>query len=233
VVRCAAVYRRHLGFVFALTVLWVGTSVAAPARADGEAWFWIENRIPIVRSDRPGFPRVDWRTLVDMRLNQRSDGLAQAFLRTGPLFFPTSFAFVGIHGTIYSDRLANGEHDQEVRIELEPNFFGRIGNVTFNDRNRGEYRWRESGVRWRYRNQLRLNYAPVGANWIPFVWDEVLVDLSGLGFNQNRFQVGLGRMLNKSTRLDFGYMVRSRKEPTGWEHDHVLNLYLFFDVVPG
>lgn len=206
--------------------------VPASARADGEAWVWVENRIPVVRADVPGYPRVDWRVFADFRMNKRSGGLAQAFFRTGPLVFPTSFMFVGVHGTIYSDRLASGVHDQEARLELEPNFFGRLGDFTFNDRNRGEYRWRESGVRWRYRNQLRVSYAPIGAKWIPFVWDEVLADLSGLGVNQNRFQVGLGRMLNPTTRLDVGYMIRSREDASGWAHDHVLNLYLFMDVVP-
>lgn len=201
-----------------------------PARADGELWLWVENRVPVVRSPKPDFPRVDWRISTDTRLNTRSNGLAQAFLRTGPLFFPTSFAFVAFQGTIYSDRRANGAYDQEARLELEPNFFGRIGDFTFNDRNRGEYRWRESGARWRYRNQLRVNYAPVGARWIPFVWDEMLFDLSGHGFNQNRFEVGLARMLTDTTRLDVGYMFRSREEASGWAHDHVLNLYLFLDA---
>lgn len=210
----------------------LGALVTRPAQADGEAWIWIENRVPIVRANTPRFPRVDWRTLSDLRVNTRSKGLAQAFLRTGPLFFPTDFLFVATHGTIYTERLATGAHEQEARLELEPNVFGRIGDFTFNERSRGEYRYRESGVRWRYRNQLRVNYAPIGARWIPFFWDEVFVDLSGAGFNQNRFQVGLARMLDATTRLDVGYMIRSREEPTGWGHDHVININLYFDAAP-
>lgn len=207
-------------------------TTATPARADGEAWFWIENRVPIVRADRPTFPRLDWRVFVDVRTNTRSEGLSQAFLRTGPLLFANDWLFVAAHGTIYSDRLASGVHDQEARLELEPNFFGRIGDFTFNDRNRVESRWRESGQRWRYRNQLRVNYAPKGAKWIPFIWNEVLFDLSGAGVNQNRLDMGIGRMLSDTTRFDVGYMIRSREEPIGWVHDHVLNFYLFFDAPP-
>jgi hypothetical protein len=214
------------GTAIALSLL----ATATPARADGEVWLWTEARVPIVRTPRPELPRVDWRVVSDFRINKRSEGLAQAFLRTGPILYPTPWAFVAVHGTVYSDRLPSGMHDTEARLELEPNFFGRFGDFTFNDRNRGESRWRESGHRWRYRNQLRVSYAPIGARWIPFVWDEVLVDLSGLGLNQNRAQVGLGRMLDATTRLDIGYMVRSREEPTGWVHDHILNVYLFFDA---
>ena len=207
------------------------TLVARTARADGEVWLWTEARVPIVRHSRPDFPRLDWRVISDLRINKRSEGLAQAFMRTGPALYTTSWSMVALNGTLYSDRLPSGVHDQEARLELEPNFFVRLGDFVVNDRNRVESRWRESnGHRWRYRNQLRVSYAPLGATWIPFMWDEMLFDLSGLGFNQNRAQVGLGRMLNATTRLDVGYMVRSREEATGWVHDHVLNLYLFFDV---
>jgi hypothetical protein len=201
-----------------------------PARADGELWLWAENRVAVVKSERPAFPRVDWRVFTDVRMNGRNDGLHQSFLRTGPLFFLTDFLFVGLHGTIYADRQASGAFAQEGRLEVEPNLFGRIGDFTVNDRNRGELRERATGTRFRYRNQLRVNYAPKNAKWIPFVWDEVLVDLSGMGFHQNRLETGLGRVLGDGARLDVGYMFRSREEPTGWAHDHILNLYLFFDA---
>ena len=48
------------------------------------------------------------------------------------------------------------------------------------------------------------------------------MDLSGLGLNQNRLQFGLGRMLSATTRLDVGYMIRSREDPTGRDHDPLL-----------
>ncbi|HSN96995.1 MAG TPA: DUF2490 domain-containing protein [Candidatus Nanopelagicales bacterium] len=203
---------------------------APAARADYETWLWVETRTPVVRAERPAFPRVDLRTFTDARLNGRSDGLAQLFLRAGPLFFLTDFLFVGVHGTLYADKLPTGAFDQEARFELEPNLFWRLGDFTFNDRNRFEIRFRESGTRTRYRNQLRVNHAPKGAKWIPYAWDEVLVDTSGLGLNQNRLQIGLGRMLWPTVRLDVGLMLRSREEPAGWVHDRILNVALFLDV---
>ncbi|MBX3226568.1 MAG: DUF2490 domain-containing protein [Labilithrix sp.] len=209
-------------------------AVPRPARADGELWVWVENRVPVLRAERPTFPRIDWRFVGDFRVNKRSEGLNQAFLRTGPLFFVTDWLFVATQGTVYADRVKDGVHQTEARTELEPNLFGRIGDFTFNDRSRFESRWRtDSEHRWRYRNQLRINYAPVGAKWIPYAWNEVLWDLSGLGVNQNRLQFGLARMLNTTTRLDVGYMIRSREDAMGnWAHDHILNLYLFLDPPP-
>jgi hypothetical protein len=210
-----------------------------PARADFEGWIWTELRAPILRTPKPGFPRIDWRVFTDIRLNGRAEGLHQAYLRTGPLFFVTDWLFIALHGVIYADRLLGpagdleaGDFAQEARAELEPNFFWRLGDFTFNDRNRLEYRWRTYEERYRYRNQLRINYAPRGAKWIPFVWDEVLVDLSGGGFNQNRFNLGIGRMLNDHMRFDVGFMARSRLEKDGWKHDGVINFYLFVDVPP-
>jgi hypothetical protein len=202
----------------------------ATARADGEVWLWAETRVPVVRAERPAFPRVDWRIFTDVRMNARNDGLHQSFLRSGPLLFATDFLFVGLHGTVYADRQATGVFGQEARIELEPNFFFRWGDFAFNDRNRGELRFRSGEQRTRYRNQLRVSYAPKGARWIPFVWDELLVDLAGQGVHQNRFQTGLGRMLDERTRLDVGYMFRSRKEQGSWSHDHILNVSIFFDA---
>ena len=213
--------------------------VSPPARADFETWFWAEARVPVIHTEKPAFPRIDWRVFSDVRLNTRSGGLHQAFLRTGPLFYLTPWMFVGLHGTVYGDRLGKPAGDleagamaQEVRAELEPNFFWRLGPFTFNDRNRVEYRWRTYETRYRYRNQLRVNYAPIGAKWIPFVWDEMLFDLSGQGFHQNRFDIGIGRMINDHTRLDVGFMARSRKDGDLWVHDGVLNLYVYIDPPP-
>ncbi len=207
--------------------------LSSEAHADYETWIWIENRVPLVRADEPSFPRIDLRVYAETRLNGRNGGLHQSFLRLGPLFYWTDFLFVGVHGTIYADRLRTGAFAQEARFELEPNFFGRICDFTWNDRNRLELRFRdETETKFRYRNQLRINYAPKGAKWIPFVWDEVLVDLSGLGLNQNRALIGLSRMLSGQTRLDIGFMLRSREETSGWIHDRIAFAALFFDVSP-
>jgi len=218
---------------FAGFCIFIGaTSLVSGAHADEEAWFWVENRVPVIRTEKPGFPRIDIRTFADVRINNRSNGLAQSFLRVGPLFYLTSFMFVGLHGTIYADRQPSGKFEQESRFEIEPNFFGRLGPFTWNDRNRFEFRYRNDETRYRYRNQLRINLAPKSWKTIPFVWDEVLVDLSGLGFNQNRAEIGLGRQLWPNIRVDAGFMLRSREDATGWKQDGVLNLYLFVDVPP-
>jgi hypothetical protein len=74
-------------------------------------------------------------------------------------------------------------------------------------------------------------------NWLGIVWDEVLIDTNRLGeqqagVNQNRAFVGIGRKFyRKTSRIEVGYMLRSRRAPSygPWAHDHALLIYLYLD----
>lgn len=203
---------------------------ALPAKADTESWNWLEVRVP-VSEGRGAMPNT-LRLVTDFRYAERAGGLYQNFLRVGPIWDLHPHLFLAAHVTAMANRSGAGAYEQEHRLELEPNLRGRWGLVGYNDRNRLEYRWGSAGPRWRYRNQLWLNLAPADARWIPFVWDEVLFDLAGTpitGFTQNRASVGIGRMLSDSTRLNLGYVLRSRQTAAStWEHDHIALVNLFF-----
>lgn len=227
--------KRIVSTLLALSAL----AASSHARADFEGWIQGEVRLPLIRTETPRFPRLDWRVITDVRMNRRSDGIHQAYLRNGPALYVTPWLFIGVQGTIYVDRLGKpagdldaGDYAQEGRFEIEPNFFGRIGDFTFNDRNRFEYRYRSYDERTRYRNQLRVNYAPKGAVYIPFVWNEVLIDLAGKGVNQNRLEIGVARMFTPTTRVDFGFMWRARLEDSGFQHDGVVNVMILLDAPP-
>jgi hypothetical protein len=200
------------------------------ARADGGAWLWLEYRVPLVGRP-PSLPRLSLRIWSDTRFSAAAGGLAQQFLRVGPVMDVTSWFTLAAHATIYADRRPDQSFEQEARLEIEPTFQARLWHFTFSDRNRLEYRWREAHSRLRYRNQLRVNYAPLRQWWIPFAWDEVLVDLTE-GFNENRFMAGVGFMLSSYIRLDAGYVLRTRRVPDGWDHDHLGVVYLFVNVPP-
>jgi hypothetical protein len=222
------------------------------ARADGEAWQQFEYRAPIVQTERPEFPRVAWRVYAEAREAGRFSGLYDSFFRTGPMLWVTRWLFVATHATFEGTRTAAGcatpavsscgQYVFEFRAELEPNLFGRIGPFTFNDRNRVEYRWRESGAKWRYRNQLRINFQPIHWRIWPWAMNEWLFDLSAdeasHAFHQNRLQVGVAFQLNPYTRLDLSYMLRSRGGATAndpswhFEHDHIGVALLVVDVPP-
>jgi hypothetical protein len=208
---------------------------AEKARADGDAegWVWVETRTPLAR-DRGGRAWLQLRSFADLRLATATSGIDNVFLRLGPIIDVAPWLFVGLHATAQADQTGVRGYDQEFRAELEPNFRFRFGDFAFNDRNRAEYRHRtkaDGATResLRYRNQLRISYAPEGQWWLPFLWDELLVD-SIDGVHQNRLAAGLGFVVAPRTRLDVGYMLQSRAASDAWEHDHVALLYLFVDV---
>jgi|SRR5688572_20433749 len=215
--------RRLLVLIVSLVLV---AQLARVGRADaGGAWLWFEYRQPILGL-APELPRLSLRLVSDTRLSSAVGGLAQQFLRVGPLLDAAPWLFLAVHGTIYADRRPDGTFDQEARLEVEPTFHGKVGRLQIQDRNRLEYRWRESGARVRYRNQLWLRYGPLAKRYVPFVWDEVLFDARD-GFNENRLSLGLGFMLSATTRLDVGYLLRSRIVADEWQHDHLLLVYFF------
>lgn len=195
---------------------------ALPARAGVESWNGFDVRLPL--SQGGGLVPGSLQLVTELRYG--AQGIDQLSTRVGPLWELTPYLGLGAHVAAYAEQGAGRGFDQEMRLDLEPTFRLRLGAFSWTDRNRLEHRQRQvAGARresWRYRNQLRLTYAPEGAAWRPYVSEEVVVDLSGGGFNQNRANVGIGRVLSDATRLDVGYGLRSRLEDDGrWSHDHL------------
>ncbi|MBO9539108.1 DUF2490 domain-containing protein [bacterium] len=200
----------------------------ASARADVQSWNGIEVRLPLSTGEGP-FPE-SLRFVTDARYG--AEGLDQLSFRLGPLWELSPHLMVGMHVSTFAAQETGGIFEQEHRLDLEPTLRLQWGAFTWSDRNRLEYRYHQSGnaskESWRYRNQLRLSYAPAGAQWLPYASDEVLVDLSGAGLNQNRANLGVGRVLSDSMRLDIGYGYRSRLSSGGaWSHDHLGLVSLF------
>lgn len=209
----------------------------APGRvaAQGaESWAVLEYRM-LLREAEETRPRASLRIISDSRFAQTTSGLDQMFLRVGPIFDLEPWLFLAIHGTAIADRRGDGTFGGEYRVELEPNFQGRRGSLSWSDRNRIEYRFGDK-QRIRYRNLLRLNWAPQGALWMPFLWEEVLLEEDievtdqGFVFNQNRLSLGVARKLPGATRLDLGYLLRSKLVGGEWLQDHVLWLNLFVGI---
>lgn len=242
--------KRTRGIVAAVVA---GAALAAPsvARADFETWVPVELRVPLYSTEVPRFPRVDLRVITEARFALRFNGLEQAFLRVGPIFYLSRFFFLALHGSIAADAAVPAAGmptrlQEEARFELEPNFFGRLGPLTFLNRNRFEYRWRQDDQRTRLRLLLRVNAAPVGWRVMPFVQEEMLFDLtdtrpagtSGVpptpGFNQNRLQVGVGIQILPNVRLDVAFLLRVRAQPgmSEWAYDMGPWVQLFIDVPP-
>ena len=208
------------------------------ARAQGaEAWAVFEYRL-LLREQQEKAPRLSLRLNSDTRFAQLTEGIDLMFLRVGPLVDVKPWLVLGASLTAVSDKLGSGLQSSEYRLELEPTLQGRRGNLTWSDRNRGELRAGDK-LRLRYRNLLRVNYAPPGARWLPFVWNEAMIEAdlqaeggADEGFNQNRLSAGVGYVLRDATRLDVGYIRRSKTVAGEWFGDNVLWVSLFIGIPP-
>jgi hypothetical protein len=218
---------RRTSFALALTTLLLAP---APARADVGYWNWTETRIPLTaKAPLTGQPVV-WRTFSDLRFFSATPGLSMNFFRLGPIWTLAPWLQVGTQATAISLVGDPRGFTQEYRAELEPTLLWRWGDFTCMDRNRLEYRVRlgsASTAHFRYRNLLRVNYAPADARWVPFIWNEPLLELGVDGF-QNRLEAGVGYQLSPDTRFDLGLMWRARHAGGAWDQDVILNGYLYF-----
>jgi len=196
------------------------------ASADVELWHWFEYRMPVA-STPGGVSKLMWRVNSDTRFNVRNKGLHLAFLRVGPMVEVNRSLMLAFNAVAMAERLPNGSFTTEYRAEIEPWLQGRFGPLQWQDRNRLEVRFRTDTYRLRYRNLLRFNWAPEGARSIPYIWDEVMVDLSGEGNHQNRLTAGVGILLWHNVRLDFGLMLRTRRTDPTWTND-VVSLFSLF-----
>jgi hypothetical protein len=209
--------------------------LAAPAFSEPEFWNWFEFRLPVLDrapwTEQPLLVRV----ISDLRFGPRYPGLGGSFLRVGPVWQLSDGSMLALHGTVIPQQSRPDVWSTEYRLELEPTFMGRVLDWTWSDRHRLEYRVRPEGSHVRYRNLARLNLAPPGSPWIPYLWDEILVEGNADGFAQNRAEVGIGRTLGGPARLDVGLMWRARRSANSdWAHDAIVHTSWVFvpDVAP-
>jgi hypothetical protein len=202
-----------------------------PAGARGEVlavWTSLDARM---RVGPEGSPRPTWlRGSTDTRFDTRAPGLDTLQLRVGPMWEAHDALLLGLY------LLASARQDepraflQEYRVELEPTLRFQLGQFDLEDRNRLEFRWRPTGILWRYRNQLQLYRESEDSPWRPVVSAEALVDLSGEGFNESRFILGLGRQLRGDSRLEVAYMLLVERRPgADWRRVHGLVFTLLFN----
>jgi hypothetical protein len=202
-------------------------SYQSNAYADLESWNFLETRVKL---NNDIYPKTGLRVLSRTFINQRTQGLGDVLIRTGPLFEISSWFVLGFNGTLSINRDIHNLARQEMRFEVEPSFNFRYGNLNFNDRNRLEYRLSPNQNTLWYRNQLKINYTQKDLKFIPFISNEVFLELGSNQIKQNRASLGIGFNINDNTKIDLGYILRNRyTEQSKWENDHILSLSILSD----
>jgi len=200
----------------------------ARARASGEVWIWHEQHVRL-HDDSPAFPGTKLRLMSNTRLSGRADGLEFFLARGGAIFRTARWFSTNVHGTAVGIRSGTGGFIQEYRGEVDLVPHSRLGDVVVVSRNRFEYVWREAAPFTRFRPMLRFAYAPRGATWVPFLFHEFFLRPTDPHVQETWSAVGIGRVFDKTSRVDLGYMLRGRYGANDGV-DHVLWLALFFGV---
>ena len=207
--------------------------VASPARAANQQFqIWTPAYLNLAFNDR-----VSGWYEVQPRFSE--EGVSQLLLRTavGYRFHGRWSAWMGYAWTPSVQPSFRTENRIYQQLLFSDDFsFGRLTSRT-----RFEQRWigETSGVALRLRTLLR-DQIEVSEDrlWRAVVQDEVFVNLNSpgggpvSGFDQNRFFVGMNRVVNDHFNVDVGYQLQylNRREPGFPDYvNHVLLVQLFFD----
>jgi hypothetical protein len=122
----------------------------------------------------------------------------------------------------------------EYRPSALLSYRGKLGDWSFANRHRLEYRMFEGGAgeRFRYRNETRL-IAPFEVEAFkakPFFEEEFFYEFDGNGFNFNWLTGGLRWKVRDGVFTKLGYRWQAAKYGDDWSHRHqlVTGLMLFF-----
>jgi len=126
----------------------------------------------------------------------------------------------------------NGSIKREHRIVFQstPKYSVGLG-ILVQDRNRLEFRWKEEGYNFRYRNKLIIDrpFQIGSVTFIPYAAGELFWDRNSHAWNENRYAFGVRLPYKKRLMLDTFYL---RKNCTGCNRTPTdvlgltLNLYI-------
>ncbi|MGI9055748.1 MAG: DUF2490 domain-containing protein [Pyrinomonadaceae bacterium] len=105
------------------------------------------------------------------------------------------------------------EYEHRVRFDLS--IENKWKKFSLKDRNRVEYRMRQSrsdSVRYRNKIQLKIPVKKDGREiFAPFVADEPFYDFSVKKFTRNEFSAGISKKFNKNFSADFYYILQNNR----------------------
>lgn len=202
-------------FVFALHA---GAASGQTTPPDSDFQVWTEDQLvfPLIKEDDGKGKPVDKLSLLilgTLRLGQNRLYPVDARVGAGfELRLNNSFTFTPTYIYRRGEDVRNRK-DYEHRIRFDLTYTKRFKGFTFRDRNRVEYRIRNSrrdSVRYRNRATISIPVTREGTElFAPYFADEIFYDFREEKISRNEFSVGISRKLNKNVSADFYYLLRS------------------------
>jgi len=129
------------------------------------------------------------------------------------------------YGLIFEKDDKTDRWRKENRPHMNLTFKWKMWGLSLSDRNRFEYRDRQSAQNlWRYRNKFTIKTPWKLTPWKlqPYVADEIFINLDDEHFNRNRFYAGVSKELGEKLSLDVYYMRQSSRKHSDYTDYHVL-----------
>ena len=110
-------------------------------------------------------------------------------------------------------------------------FFGKLNNISYNNRNRFEYRIKEGGNSVRYRNKITIK-SPVYFNDKIRISaaEEPFYDCTGKEFNKNRVYLNLIFPMENNITVELFYILEHFKAEEKWQYINVLGTSLKYTI---
>lgn len=148
------------------------------------------------------------KSLAHFRLFETTKDLQQLLIRVGANYSfnknisaTLGYAYLNTDGTYAVDGGESNEH----RIYEDLNINHKLAALKFAHRFRLEQRILETDTLHWIRYQIGLSY-PITEKWTAFFFDELFLNLQGIGYAQNWIGGGFTYKATKSLQLKIGYM---------------------------
>jgi hypothetical protein len=110
-------------------------------------------------------------------------------------------------------------------------FFGKLNNISFNNRNRFEYRIKEDNNSIRYRNKLTIKSPVYFHDKIRLsVAEEPFYDCTGKEFNKNRIYFNIVFPMENNITVELFYILEHFKKEEKWQYVNVLGTSLKYKI---
>lgn len=201
--------------LFAATFLFSVESFSqTPPERDFQSWNDIQISFPLIKDEKQ-VEKLSFFVSGTLRIGRNVSRFADERIGAGFDIFVNKY--VGLSPSYFyrAGQPFAGRKEYEHRLRFDVNLEKKWSSFSIRDRNRVEYRIRNSrsdSVRYRNRIQLRIAVKRDGKEiFTPFVATEPFYDFQVKQWTRNEFSAGISRKLSSNASGDFYYMLQSNR----------------------
>ena len=204
--------------LFAVIILFSANFSQTPPERDFQSWNDIQISFPIIKTKDKNDKEVEKLSFFvsgALRFRQNISRFADERIGAGFDIYVNKYVSVSPSYLYRAGQPFAGRKEYEHRLRFDVNLEKKWSAFSIRDRNRIEYRIRNSrsdSVRYRNRIQLRVPVKSEGKEiFTPFVGTEPFYDFQEKAWTRNEFSAGVSRKFSSNASGDFYYMLQSNR----------------------